>query len=346
MPGSRPLVLLAAFAFLVAACTSSTSNVSSESPEASASLAASPTPSPSPSPTPTGPLTITAAPVHNGEVSQAFAPITLAAEGGVQPYSWAVGTGALPPGLALSAGGVISGQVTKDGVFKFTVAVADSGGSQASKAVSIQVFKALKVTPKCAQTCVVGRGCAKCGSFGTVTGGQTPYAYKVTGGGVPSGMKLSALSLVGGFPAGSFGLTVQVTDKLGATATVAAKWSIYSPAALKSGGDCIDYTQTPTDCSVRWSYSGGSPSSAPKLVILGYKSSCSHFGSPCATPTAPPPGWKTSVSGGVITISAGSSACTVTYYGVVRLALVDQAPCATTLQSNEVDLTVDLEYAC
>lgn len=282
--------------------------------------------------------------MHNGEVSQAFAPITLAAEGGVQPYSWAVGSGALPTGLTLSAGGVISGQVTKDGTFKFTVAVADSGGSQASKSASITVFKALKVTASCAQTCVIGKGCTKCGGFGTVTGGETPYAYKVTGGAVPSGMKLSALSLVGGFPAGSFNLTVQVTDKFGATASLAANWSVYLPASLKSGGDCMSFSPPPS-CTLRWTYGGGSPTALPRLVIVGYGQYCNANGT-CATPTAPPPGWTVSVKTGVITISTLSTACVTSYLGVLKLALVDTAACATTSQSNVVNLTVDMEFAC
>jgi len=344
VPRSRPLVALVFLAFVTAACTSTSAGVTI--PETTPSSIASPSasPSPSPSPTPTGPLTITAVPVHNGEVAQAFSPITLTAEGGVQPYSWAVGTGALPAGLALSAAGVISGQVTKDGTFKFTVAVADSGGSQASKATAITVFKALKVTAKCTQTCVIGKGCAKCGSFGTVTGGQTPYAYKVTGGAVPSGMKLSALSLVGGFPAGSYGLTVQVTDKLGAKASVQASWSIYSPATLKSGGDCMSFSPPPS-CTLRWTYGGGSPTALPRLVIVGYGKYCNAQGF-CQTPTAPPPGWTVSVKTGVITISTLSTACVTSYLGVLKLALVDTAACATTSQSNAVNLTVDMEFAC
>jgi hypothetical protein len=341
----RRLAVAAALLLVAAACTSTSTYVSQVSPQASASPTPSASPSPSPSPTPTGPLTITGLAVHNGEVGQNFASITLTAAGGVRPYSWAIGTGALPAGLTLSADGVISGQVTKDGTFKFTAAVADSGGGQASKAASIQVFKALKVTGTCTQTCVIGKGCAKCGSFGTVTGGQTQYSYKVTGGAIPAGMSRNALSLVGGFPAGSYGLTVQVTDKLGATASVQAHWSIYSPATLKSGGDCTSYQPSPS-CVVRWTYSGGSPTATPKLVIDGYAQYCSPQTQLCATPSAPPPGWSVSVKGGLVTISASSTACVTSYVGTLKLALVDTAACATTSQSNIVDLNVDMEFSC
>ena len=343
MPRSRPLVALVFLAFVSAACTSTSAGVTI--PETTPSSIASPSasPSPSPSPTPTGPLTITAVPVHNGEVAQAFSPITLTAEGGVQPYSWAVGTGALPAGLALSAAGVISGQVTKDGTFKFTVAVADSGGSQASKATAITVFKALKVTAKCTQTCVIGKGCAKCGSFGTVTGGQTPYAYKVTGGAVPSGMKLSALSLVGGFPAGSYSLTVQVSDKLGARASVSANWSVYASLAFIVGTACTNpSTSGPAQCvATGWGYKGGNPNTTPQLVVLSVACTAG-----CTPPSNMPPGWVMTAKGGAITFSAAAPDCSLQLYqAVLTVALKDTSACASTAVP-QAKLTVNMPTGC
>jgi hypothetical protein len=342
----RSRLLLIGAVVLLAACTSS-NQAASFTPEASASPTASPSslPSPTPSPTASGPLGITAVPVHNGEIGLAYGPVTLTATGGLPPYSWAVGTGALPAGLSLSAQGVISGAVTAAGTFKFNVAVADSGGHQATQAAAITVYKALAVKGTCAQLCAIGQGCAKCGAFGSVAGGQAPYGYKVTAGAVPKGMTLSGLALKGGFPAGVYSLSVQVTDKLGVKATVNAKWSIYSPATLSSGGDCMRFSP-PVSCSVRWTYSGGSPTAAPKLVIVGYGQYCDTQRNVCGTPTAPPPGWTVSVKTGVITLSASSTACVTSYLGVLKLALVDTAACATTSQSNIVDLIVEMEFSC
>jgi hypothetical protein len=53
---------------------------------------------------------------------------TLAATGGVMPYTWSLapGSGPLPPGLTLSTSGVISGTPKSFGFFKFTVRVTDS----------------------------------------------------------------------------------------------------------------------------------------------------------------------------------------------------------------------------
>src|SRR4030095_3288063 len=53
---------------------------------------------------------------------------TLAAAGGLLPYSWSITTGSLPAGLALSAStGVLSGTPSTSGTFNFTVQVADAG---------------------------------------------------------------------------------------------------------------------------------------------------------------------------------------------------------------------------
>jgi len=181
---------------------------------------------------------------------------------------------------------------------------------------------------------VVGKGCAKCGSFGTVTGGETPYSYKVTGGAIPSGMSRNALSLVGGFPAGSYGLTVQVTDKFGATASVQAHWSIYSPAKLTAGSSCTDNV-TGACTATAWFYSGGNPNVAPKVVVV--KTSVGAL----------PPGWSVSAKSGALQISAGPIVCnTPGYVGTITLALSDTSACPTTATSNLVDLSVNISNNC
>ncbi len=46
--------------------------------------------------------------------------------GGTAPYTYAISSGALPPGLTLSSEGVISGTPTSPGSFSFSVTVTDS----------------------------------------------------------------------------------------------------------------------------------------------------------------------------------------------------------------------------
>jgi large repetitive protein len=72
-----------------------------------------------------------------GRVGQSYA-TSLFASGGVQPYTWSVVAGGLPPGLSLG-GNVISGTPSTAGSFGFTAQVRDSAGSTASQAFTINV---------------------------------------------------------------------------------------------------------------------------------------------------------------------------------------------------------------
>ena len=72
-----------------------------------------------------------------GSVGAAYA-ISLFANGGVQPFTWTIVAGALPPGLSLR-GNVISGTPSAAGTFTFTAHVSDSRGAQASEQFSITI---------------------------------------------------------------------------------------------------------------------------------------------------------------------------------------------------------------
>jgi len=341
----RAAGLLAATAIFAGACTlggGSTNPTAEISPESSPSSATSNPPSPEP-------LTIGSLPFHTGEVGLAYAAINLTASGGTTPYNWTVAAGTFPPGLVLNSGGSVTGTNTGAGNFSFTVSVSDAQGQSASGPGQIAVFGHLAVTSLCANACIIGKGCQKCGGFGTATNGAAPYGYRIVGGAVPAGMTWNALAVGGPFPAGAYSLSVQVTDALGAQATVNANWSNYNPATLNPGSDCIN-AGNPPQCSARWTYSGGHPTVAPKLVILGYAQYCPvGVGCQYPTPTAPPPGWTVTVNGGVITMSAGGIPCNAnpsTYAGVLTLALVDTTTCATTAQSNQGKLTVFIQNNC
>ncbi len=52
--------------------------------------------------------------------------VQLTVAGGAPPYTWAVSSGALPLGLTLTPGGLLSGTPTTDGTSSFTISVTDS----------------------------------------------------------------------------------------------------------------------------------------------------------------------------------------------------------------------------
>ena len=86
------------------------------------------------------PIAITTTALAAGNVRQAYQ-ATLAATGGTGLTKWSVTGGALPAGLALSAGGVLTGTPTTAGAFAFTVQASDSGwaGNTAAQALTITV---------------------------------------------------------------------------------------------------------------------------------------------------------------------------------------------------------------
>src|SRR5262245_59180333 len=85
------------------------------------------------------PLTITTlSPLPNGTAGTQYSQ-SMAATGGTPQYTWSVTQGALPGGLTLSGGGVISGTPTA-GVGNFTVQVRDTASRTATKAFTITVI--------------------------------------------------------------------------------------------------------------------------------------------------------------------------------------------------------------
>ena len=64
---------------------------------------------------------------------------TLTASGGVPPYTWMLVSGALPAGLTLTSGGVISGTPTSAGALSFAVNVTDTNGSGTSQSFSLTI---------------------------------------------------------------------------------------------------------------------------------------------------------------------------------------------------------------
>jgi hypothetical protein len=85
-------------------------------------------------------VVVTTAKLHQAVVTKAFSE-SLAAEGGVPPYTWTTSSGALPPGLTLGANGSIQGVPTTAGDFTFTVEATDSydPADTATRALTLSV---------------------------------------------------------------------------------------------------------------------------------------------------------------------------------------------------------------
>ena len=82
------------------------------------------------------PLTISTTTLPAGTVGTAYS-ATLAATGGVSPYSWSAS--GLPSGLSISSAGTISGMPTAAGTQNAAVTIQDSTGTTASSSLSLTI---------------------------------------------------------------------------------------------------------------------------------------------------------------------------------------------------------------
>ncbi len=203
---------------------------------------------------------------------------TLAATGGITPYTWSISQGVLPTGLAISSTtGAISGSSTSAGTASFTVTLTDSGSPAltASAAFTLTTLNSpLSITTTSLPNGATGT--AYTATLAATGGSGTGYSYSVTGGtGLSAvGLTLSPNGVITGTPttgetAGT--ITVKVTDSVGNTATQVLSLTIAYPTLsvtslnLSSGvaGDPYTFTLTATGGTgpnYTWSVTSGATS--------------------------------------------------------------------------------------
>ena len=179
----------------------------------------SPTPSPTPTPTPTptdppGPQVLTSS-LPAAPEDEPYA-ASLSASGGQAPLTWSVAAGALPPGLALSGAGTISGTPTVEGISSFTVLVRDAAGRDDSAQLVLQVDDApLQVVTTALPTATQGSTYA---ATLQARGIEGPATWTLLpGAAMPDGLALATDGTVSGVPTtpGTTTAAVQLVDGLG-----------------------------------------------------------------------------------------------------------------------------------
>lgn len=181
---------------------------------------------------PVPPLLITSAtPLLGGMLGDSYSQ-ALTATGGVPGYTWALHSGTLPGGLALSGDGTLSGTCSAIGTFNFTARVTDSDSTIATKALS------LTVTP---YPLVIGTTALPGGIVGdaysqtlTATGGVAPRTWSVLSGSLPGWLNLTSAGVLSGTPtaAGTFNFTLQVADAVSTTASQAYSLQVATSGPL------------------------------------------------------------------------------------------------------------------
>jgi hypothetical protein len=192
----------------------------------------------------------------------------LQASGGTAPYTWLVTAGQLPPGLTVSTPAVIIGTPTGGGSYTFTLTVADSHQTKASRAFILIVTgsgASLTVTTTALPAGNVGQSYSQ---LLTATGGAPPYQW-AGGQGFPAGLALDGgTGIISGTPtsAGAFSFPVQVTDTFKNSATGLVTLTIKPPplsittvAPIFSGTVGVPYVQT-------FKAAGGTPPYAWSII--------------------------------------------------------------------------------
>lgn len=144
---------------------------------------------------------------------------TLNASGGTAPYSYAVTGGSLPPGLSISAGGVISGTPMATGAAPFTVTVTDHFGCTGVRGYTLEVVcPPLAISPA---TLPSGNVASLYHQILTAVGGRPPFAFSVATGALPVGLSLSPSGVIDGTPSAieTLAVSISVVDSFGCTGT-------------------------------------------------------------------------------------------------------------------------------
>jgi hypothetical protein len=137
---------------------------------------------------------------------------TLSATGGSGAYTWS-GTGAMPPGLTVTADGRISGTPATPGTFTVTVQAVDTAFSQnlATQSLSIAVAAKIGITTTALTSGNVGSSYS---AALTATGNTGPIEWSLAGGTLPAGLSLATTGRIDGRPTtlGTSTFTVRAVD--------------------------------------------------------------------------------------------------------------------------------------
>ncbi len=175
-----------------------------------------------------------------------------------------------------------------------------------------------------------------------MSGGVGPYSFALTSGQLPAGTSLSGLTLTGTFMglSGYLKFSVQVTDGLGATSTVAPLFWMYQHIFL-TGGTCY-YGVAP--CAIRLQYSGGTPN-VPASMNVDAWAGGSCYGA--AVYVCPEPSISATVGGGVVSITIAQyppNSGSRNPQGTFTLSLTDQDPCGAAAQCRSGGVSLAVVY--
>jgi hypothetical protein len=186
-------------------------------------------------------ITTTASQIPGGTVNTAYAGVTLAATGGVAPYTWSISSGSLPAGLSLnSSTGTISGAPTTAGLSSFTIQVADSEPSPQKATLPASIASSSGTLAISTASLPAGTDGAAYSQTLATSGGVPPLTWSVgTSPALPAGLSLaSSTGAISGTPTGVSATSPQftVTDAARNTASASLQFVVNpAPGTMPTG---------------------------------------------------------------------------------------------------------------
>jgi hypothetical protein len=191
------------------------------------------------------PLVIAKAPLPAAVINVPYS-ATLTAGGGVQPYTWAIASGTLPPGLSISSSGVINGTPTALGNTTFKIQVTDSQTPTAAVDVATKSITVNQPIAISTQTLTDGSVGVPYSAVLVAVGGVPPYTWSLTSGTLPAGVSVSAAGVISGTPTNqeTQTFTVQAADSQTppSTATASLTLTIGGPTSRLNGNYIFSFS--------------------------------------------------------------------------------------------------------
>lgn len=146
----------------------------------------------------------------NGEVGVLYSQQFITT-GGTEPYSYAVASGALPPGITLTGAGLFSGTPTTPGTYTFIIEVTDANFCSNDFGFILVIDPCLTISPTTLPDGVVN---TPYNATLTATGGSGPVTFSVGSGTLPPGLTLDTAGNITGTPTtqGLYQFVVSATD--------------------------------------------------------------------------------------------------------------------------------------
>ncbi len=169
--------------------------------------------------------------LSNGTASQPYNQTVTALPVGSN-YSYALVSGALPPGLALNANGAITGTPTSAGNFAFRLSATGFGTCAGARDYNLQIAcPTLSLTPSSTTLPDGTVGQAYNQSFSATPAGGN-YSFTVTAGTLPPGLSLNSGGVLSGQPTqtGSFNFTITASGFGACAASRAYTLNIFNTA--------------------------------------------------------------------------------------------------------------------